>query len=381
MFRYSKKSKSDIVPETYGRYSVTKEGVVFDRLFEEKVLPYEKDGVPCVAIDLPWYGNDVPIKLLVALTYKKLWLPVAAWKSIEVLVETGIEVDLNPKNLIWRFPPDGIQVPTIPGYYFIPSFTRYAINRKGVVISLFETDIKLSSLAASGYKDIALRRDDGIYVGSNRHRLLALTFIPYDNTINEKVVNHKDGVRNNDEICNLEWVTIAENVQHGLDLKRGYAGSHRERGVMKMLVSRGLTVDHNDLDFSGVDVKDINTNEVVRFSSQLKAANALGVSTGTISLKLNDKYGYPVIKEKYIVKRPNNDWPVWDRNKDYQTPTEKETLAKNVETSEIIAFSSATEAYTKLGLSKKRVTKSLKRRDRKNIDGYIFKYARDDKPW
>ena len=381
MFRYSKKSKSEIVPETYGRYSVTINGEVFDRFFEENIHPFYNDDIPCVAIDVPWYGDNVPIKLLVALTYKKLWLPVSTWNMVNVLVENNNENDVTPKNLIWSFPENGIEVPTIPGFYFIPSFTRYAINRKGVVLSLYETDVKLTSLAASGYKDIALRRDDGQYVGSNRHRLLALTFIPYDNTINEKVVNHKDGNRNNDDPTNLEWVTISENVRHGLELKRGYDGSHRERGVLKMLVSRGLAVDHNELDFSGVEVKDINTGEIFKFSSQLRAANELGVSTGTISLKLNDKCGYPVIKEKYIVRRPAGEWPIWDENKEYQTPTEKETLAKNVETSEILAFPSATAAYTKLGLSKKRVTKSLKRRDRKNIDGYIFKYAVDDKPW
>ena len=44
------------------------------------------------------------------------------------------------------------------------------------------------------------------------HRLVANTFIPNPNCKTE--VNHRDGNKLNNNVCNLEWVTSAENKQH-----------------------------------------------------------------------------------------------------------------------------------------------------------------------
>ncbi len=48
------------------------------------------------------------------------------------------------------------------------------------------------------------------------HRLVALAFCPPGRP-EQRVVNHKDGVKTNNAAANLEWATQRENVQHASD--------------------------------------------------------------------------------------------------------------------------------------------------------------------
>ena len=62
-----------------------------------------------------------------------------------------------------------------------------------------------------GYEIVDLRKDRKRKT-SKVHRLVAIAFL--DNPKNKPQVNHIDGVKLNNNLNNLEWVTNAENIRH-----------------------------------------------------------------------------------------------------------------------------------------------------------------------
>lgn len=48
------------------------------------------------------------------------------------------------------------------------------------------------------------------------HRLIMIHFV--ENPLNKPCINHKDGIKNNNQIKNLEWCTYGENNKHAIDI-------------------------------------------------------------------------------------------------------------------------------------------------------------------
>ncbi len=104
----------------------------------------------------------------------------------------------------------------IPGYEGL-----YAVTRTGVVYSLprkHSSKLKIMTRVdnmRAGYLRVALTKDGRtrlVYI----HRVVAQTYIT--NPDNKPMVNHIDGVKTNNRVENLEWVTGQENHDHAFHL-------------------------------------------------------------------------------------------------------------------------------------------------------------------
>lgn len=92
------------------------------------------------------------------------------------------------------------------------NFTRYKIYREGLVFNLRRNEWVKLQIDDCGYPCVDLRSDDGGRRRFSIHRLLGLIWIPNPN--NKAEINHKDGIKTNNGLDNLEWTTHAENIQH-----------------------------------------------------------------------------------------------------------------------------------------------------------------------
>lgn len=93
----------------------------------------------------------------------------------------------------------------------IPNYDGYEVSNIGNVrndktkrvISIQQTKI--------GYTHVTLRVNKK-YVGADVHRLVALAFL--ENPDNKRTVNHKNKIRNDNRVSNLEWATYSEQNSH-----------------------------------------------------------------------------------------------------------------------------------------------------------------------
>lgn len=126
----------------------------------------------------------------------------------------------------------------------IPNQMNYAVSTHGRCMNVRNQLILKQYINANGYYQITLSKG----ITWRIHRLVALLFVP---NVNEyPYVNHKDGVKLNNHVDNLEWCTAKQNDHHArkIGLKgcggfpndnRPVVATHIESGERFVFVSTG----------------------------------------------------------------------------------------------------------------------------------------------
>lgn len=101
----------------------------------------------------------------------------------------------------------------------IEEFSNYSVSNLGNVRNDKTVRILKTYTKPSGYMQVQLGRKT---IPQYIHRLVAKAFIP--NNDNKPQVNHKNGIKCDNKVENLEWVTASEN-----DLAYGYTSRIENR--------------------------------------------------------------------------------------------------------------------------------------------------------
>lgn len=182
--------------------------------------------------------------------------------------ETGIYYSLASLR-------NGTAIKDLEGFVEIPGFSKYMINKEGVVYSKVYKK-RLSPFNTSGYYSIMLKDDNGVERNRRVHHLVIMTYKHEDylkmKESHEKynpsdegylVVNHIDGNKLNNSLDNLEVISQKENYKHAIDT--------------------GLKLT------KPVVIKWIDTGEEKEFISMQSASLVLGLNHKTLSQRFTSK--------------------------------------------------------------------------------------------
>lgn len=138
----------------------------------------------------------------------------------------------------------------------IPDFPKYYADEQGNIYSRKKGNnlrkLKPQFQKLWDYYSVKIIDKDGNKRNMTIHRLIALTYLPNPNNLEE--VNHIDGVKTNNTLSNLEWVSRSENLKHAFRL--GLNDSKGELNGRAKLKDDQVIAIYNTL-LSGESNKDV----------------------------------------------------------------------------------------------------------------------------
>lgn len=225
---------------------------------------------------------------------------------------------------------------SLPGYFHIPLFRNIVISRNGELRDLSKINWRRKWTrvvggvrnSKGGYKRLRIYSDIlDTTMSHSRHRLLLLTFRLCQTKPSMMVVNHINGIPDDDDLDNLEWATYSKNTRHAYDIGLYY---NKTKPVQCL----------NWL-----------TGEVMNFLHVADCARKLGLKDSLVRKRVESSDGFNRgdIKKysdglafRYSPDDPHSPWILSE--KVTMVPRKEFIFAKNIVTEETFVFDTIADA-------------------------------------
>lgn len=255
----------------------------------------------------------------------------------------------------------------INGFYQTSKYSHVYVSKDGRVFNDLTKRFVNRKAMTNTYPIVAVKLPDSRHFKTEFvHRLMMDTFCPLSekDKLKRMTVNHKNGDKHDNRLENLEWCTMSENRSHAI--RTGLA-------PMKKVP---------------VQVRDVDTGEIVEYESLAEVASRFDLHQTTIKYRLleNDERIYPErVQMRYASKR-DLPWPIPDNIEDAlrDYSQEKTVVMRNMLCPEIVrVFKSAGEAAKFLNVELPTLSTWLTIKKHLTIYPclYQIKYSRDKEDW
>ena len=356
------------LPLSAERYFLTEDAVVYDSSAEKEIPRMSEDGHIVVELDWILGRKKYPVALLMLATFRTIGIEHSKYHEIEPLYEDGDNQNLEIKNLLYRFRNGPIETKHYSEYFHVPFFPLYAISRSGDLINIETGKLKAWNIMhpveqngkVAGYRYSRVIRDDGVSTTAFRHRMLALTFIPYPHNVKRLEVNHGDGIKGNDFVDNLEWSTHKGNVDHAFDVGLNninkpvlvYNFITKEEKYVRSVGAAARYVSENS------PGKEVDSRGLILHRLRQTADFVLYVD-GWLFKYADDKRPWPVVPKDAKLRRVNK------LNK---------VFAKNVFTGDVTVFRDSRHASELLEIAAETIKEHARNLSAIPYQGYMFRY-------
>ena len=234
----------------------------------------------------------------------------------------------------------------------IPNYSRYLINRRGEVYDK-NLNAKLTPCRNyAGYYSYTLNDDSGKHGGVFRHRLMMVTFNPCEN-MDTLVVNHINGIKGDDRLDNLEWVTHYENLYHAKQF------NHASK-------------------IAPIIVTNAETGETTEYTSATTAGIHFGIKKDGILRRC--EYSNKIFDGCYFKRKYPK--PVYSKPNLYSTGSGKRVLLRDITDGCIRRFKTITEMLNFLRIKQGTFSKQFDLlKQPVLLPSYQAKYEDDPSPW
>ena len=231
----------------------------------------------------------------------------------------------------------------------LEEYPNYVIFENGWVLNKVTKNYLLGTTNKAGYFYYRLTNEKGVARTFGRHQLLALCFIKKPQSNEELIVNHKNGIKGDDRIDNLEWCTYKENAEHAGEL-----------GISPKCVP--------------ILARNALTGEILEFPSMIEAARYFDMHKDSMQYRLRNSPDI-VYPEGFQYKRKHEE-------SEWLKGIDKRVIVRNPFTGGERIMKNLAEVCREFNIAPASGTKWIRLLNTPVLPGYFqMKYVTDSNPW